>query len=178
MSNSTDPPTNQAARFTEVRQQPVTDDPAITGQLESTWKLSLPTEMPPRPAEGHATEGDGDDEGAFALLSHVQFAPVDEEQLPAGATRQVELHIDGPSVLLGSVRWIGTTSPLSVSLLLDGANLATGTGHSTAGNRGGSSLRARTTDGGHATLSVTNTSGATVMVRIVLGALDALLETR
>jgi hypothetical protein len=176
MHTSNDPPLGQAARITEVRQRPITDDPAVKGYLENTWTLKAPAEMPPQPPRVASTEDEGD--GAFALLSEVQFAPVVEAQLSPGARREVELQVSGPSVLLGAVRWIGTISPLNVSLLLNGSSLATGTSHSFAENRGGSILKARTTGGGHATLSVTNTSGATVTVRIVLGALDSLHETR
>src|SRR3990170_187172 len=156
-------PVDQSAQIVEFRQRPITDDPAVNGNLEDNWTLTVLAEMPPQPPGVSPTQG------AFALLSAVQFAPLVEVRLSPGARREVELQVGGSSVLLGSVRWIGTTSPLNVSLLLDGSSLATGTSHSFAANRGGSILNARTTGGGRATLSVTNTSGATVTVRIVLG---------
>ena len=163
-------PVAQAARMTEVRKRPITDDPAVKGHFEDTWTLRVPAAMPPQPPHIAPTKG------GFDLLSAVQFAPVVEVQMSPGARREVELQVSGPSVLLGTVRWIGTSSPLDTSLSLDGSSLATGTSHSFAENRGGSSLRARTSEGGHATLSVTNTSEATVKVKIVLGVLDSLHE--
>jgi hypothetical protein len=72
--------------------------------------------------------------------------------------------------LLGSARWIGTISPLNVTLSLDGATLATGKPYHFGADRGGADLNANTTAGGHATLSVQNTSGVRVKVRIVLAA--------
>jgi hypothetical protein len=164
-------PEVQAAQITEVSQHLITDDPVVKGQLEGTWTVRVPAEMPPQPAH---LEDPG--EGAFALLPEVQFAPVVEDQLPPGARREVELQVGGPSVLLGTVRWIGTNSPLETSLLLDGSSLAAGTSHGFAATRGGSTLRARTPGAGRATLSVTNTSEATVKVKIVLGALDSAHE--
>jgi hypothetical protein len=87
--------------------------------------------------------------------------------LAPGATRTVDLQLAGPSGLVGSARWIGTADALKVTIALGGSTLVTGTPYHVETNRGGSYLRARTTGGGHATLSVTNTSGVTVRVRIL-----------
>jgi hypothetical protein len=115
--------------------------------------------------------------GAFGLLSAVQFAPLVEVELVPDARREVELEVGGPSVLLGTVRWIGTSDPLETTLLLEGSSVATGSSHSFAPDRGGSILRARIAGGGRVMLAVTNASGATVRVKLVLGALDATHET-
>lgn len=165
-------PVGQAARITELHQHPIKDDPAVNGHLGDTWTLRVPAGMPPQPPDVDPTEG------AFALLSAVQFAPVVEDQLSPGASREAELQVGGPSVLLGTVRWIGTNRQLRTSLLLDRSSLETGTGYSFAENRGGSTKKARISGGGRVTLSVTNTSGATVKVKIVLGALDSLHEPK
>ena len=47
------------------------------------------------------------------------------EDLAPGATRKVEVQLGGPSGLTGLVRWIGTTSPLKVTVSLAGSALAT-----------------------------------------------------
>jgi len=156
----------------EVHQRPVTNDPAVNGKLGNNWTLKVPAKMPPRPQDGSPTQG------AFDLLSKVQFAPVVEVRLTPGATREVKLQVEAPSMLMGTVRWIGTTNPLNVSLLLDGSSLASGTSHGFLKDRGASNLQVRTATGGLATLSVTNTSGTTVKVRLVLGALDLIQEVR
>jgi hypothetical protein len=129
--------------------------------------LPVPPEMPRRAPHADPAHG------AFGLLSAVQFAPLVEVELAPDARREVELEVGGPSVLLGTVRWIGTSDPLETTLLLDGSTVATGSSHSFAADRGGSILRARIAGGERAVLAVTNTSGTTVKVKLVLGALDA-----
>ena len=153
----------------EVHQKPVTSDPAINGKLGNNWTVRAPASMPQRP------QPDPDEEH-LDFLSKAEFAPIVEARLTPGSTREVKLQIEAPSMLLGSVRWIGTTSPLNVSLLLDGARLASGTSHGYLKNRGATSLQVRTTSGGLATLSVTNTTQTAVKVKIVLGALDLVHE--
>ena len=84
--------------------------------------------------------------------------------------RAALLRIGVYAVLMGSAKWIGTVDVLGVTLSLDGTPLVRGDGYSIGANRGGSALKVETTAGGRATLTVTNTSGATVRVRIILGA--------
>jgi hypothetical protein len=163
-------PAGQSARTTERHQHPVTDDLAVMGNLGDRWTVPVPDEMPPPPPHVDPNEG------AFALLSAVRFAPVAEIQLSPGGRREVELQVAGSSVLLGTVRWIGTNSRLDTVLSLDGSSLATGSRHGSLDRRGGSVLGARTTGGGLAVLAVTNTSEVTVQAKIVLGALDAARE--
>jgi len=149
----------------------VTDDPATSGKLQKAWKLDLPGGMP---VEGGLREAgeEKEDSGAFASLHAVHFAPVVEEQLLPGAHRDVTLDVEGSSVLLGSAQWIGTNSPLSVTLSLNGAMLATGGGTGRGHDkRGKAVLKSKAAAPGLATLAVANTSGSTVIVRIILGAL-------
>jgi hypothetical protein len=95
------------------------------------------------------------------------LAPPVDQELPPGARRDVDLQIAGPSVLIGSVRWIGTLNPLTVTLSLGTSQLATGADYHFGSDRGGAFLRARTASAGVARLSVTNTSGVAVRVRIL-----------
>lgn len=156
---------------TESDQHPVRDDPAVNGQFVDSWSVTVPHGMPLQPA---ALVEPG--EGAFDLLPKVQFAPVVETQLSPGASHHVQLPVDSPSALLGKVRWIGTDGQLETRLSLNGSTLTTGTGYSFSGSRGGSSVTSRITAGGDVRLTVTNTSGATVKVKMVLGALDLVHE--
>jgi hypothetical protein len=162
-------PAGRPAQITERPQRPVTGDPAVMGRLGDRWTVPVPVGMPPSPP------GLDPNQGGFALLSAVQFAPLTEIQLPPGARHEVELAVAGSAVLLGTVRWIGTDNQLDTVLSLDGSSVATGSSLSTD-NRGRSVLGARTTGGGHATLAVTNTSDVAVQAKIVLGALDAFHE--
>jgi hypothetical protein len=158
-------PVDQSAKVVEFRQRPITDDPAVSGKLEPGFKLTPLPQTPPEPPDFDRREG------AFDLFPAVQFAPLVEEQLSAGATREIELQVGGAAALLGSVRWDGTSSPLNVTLSLDGASVGTASTYSIGTHRGGSVPIANTSAGGRVTLTVTNTSSVTVAVKMTLGAL-------
>ncbi len=156
-------PVSQFAQITEVRQRSVHDDPAIIGNFPDTWMAPGPTPLPP-PAPGDETEG-----GPDALLQ-MQFASVVEADVSPGAANQTQLQVSTSSILLGAVRWIGTTDALQASLTVDGSPVGTPSTLSVEPNRG-EALVSGSTTGGQAVLSVTNTSAVTVKVKIVLGAL-------
>lgn len=160
------PPSDQLAKVVEYRQRPITDDPAVSGKLDPGFKLTPPPQMPPAPPDVDRGKG------AFDLFSALQFAPLVEEELSTGATREIELQVGGAAVLLGSVRWDGTSSPLNVTLSLDGASVGTASTYSIGTHRGGSVPIANTSSGGRVTLTVTNTSSVTVTVKMALGALS------
>ena len=152
------------AQVTEMRQRSVTEDPAVMGNFPNNWQIEKPS-GPPMPAE--ESEIDEFQE----RLAKIQVAPVVLEDLAPGATRKVDLQLAGPCGLNGVVRWIGTISPLKVTVSLAGSPLATtGSTYHIGRDRGGSSLNAKTTAGGLATISVTNTSGVSVKLRIVFAA--------
>ena len=157
----TEPPqADQLAKVVEYRQRPITDDPAVSGKLDPGFKLTPPPQMPPP-----------DVDGAQNAFSSIQFAPLVEEQLSTGATREIELQVGGAAVLLGSVRWDGTSSPLNVTLSLNGASVGTASPYSIGTHRGGSVPIANTSAAGRVTLTVTNTSSVTVTIKMALGAL-------
>lgn len=158
-------PADSTVQVQETRQPSVRDDPAVAGNFPANWSVPGP---PPGPAGPP-------NKGAHGLLDQTLFAPFAELELAAGATHEVELQVAAASRLSASVRWIGTTDPLDVTLALDGAVLATGTPYQFATDRGGASLEVTTSGGGRATVTVTNTSGVTVTLRVVLGALDLAL---
>jgi len=136
------------------------------GDFPNGWLVTRPT--------APATPPDESELGEFReqYEQHgVLFAPTIEDELAPGATSAVDLPVTGPSVLSGAVRWVGAIGPLDVTVALDGSNLvATETTYHFGLDRGGSRLNAQTTAGGLATLSVKNTSGVTVKVRILLTA--------
>jgi hypothetical protein len=156
---------DRSVQVVERRQRPVTNDPALTGDFpKNGWQVAdgnrtSPPQLPP-----------GEDEVAeFAeLYKNTQAPKVLEEQLTPGATSSVDLQLTGPSDLSGSARWIGTTNALKVIIALDGSPLTAGTAYRIGNKKGGSYLQTRTNRAGHATLSVTNTSGVTVRARILL----------
>lgn len=144
----------------EHRQPSIKDDPAVTGNFPDGF--TIPT-LPEGPQESP-------DEGGPAWIEKMDYAPAAEVDLAPGVTKEVELQVASATVLTGSAQWIGTIAPLPVTLALDGTSLATGDAYSIGTDRGGSSVLAKSTAGGRATLSVTNTTDATVKVRLILGA--------
>jgi hypothetical protein len=158
-----------AAAIDEMRQLGVTADSAMTGHFPNGWAVGRP-KAPPTPA-------DESEVGEFREQydeNKVHFAPTVEESLAPGASETVELPLAGPSGLSASVRWVGTINPPDVSLALNGSKLAaTGTTYHFGPNRGGSLLNVRTTAGGRATITVTNSSNARMKVRIVFTATNA-----
>jgi hypothetical protein len=156
---------DQSVRLSEMRQRSVTEDPAVKGEFPKGWLVAdaganLPSPSPDESELAHFV----------AMFRNVRAPQIVEEDLSPGATRTVDLQIAGRSALSGSARWVGTVKPLSVIIALNGSTLATGTTYRVGSNRGGSYLKAQTTGGGLATMSVTNTSGVTAKVRIVFTA--------
>jgi hypothetical protein len=156
----------KSAQVDERLQRSATDDPAVTGHFPNGWAVERPNAAPTPTKESELGEFQEQyrDHG-------VLFAPTIEENLKPGGTGTVELPVAGPSGLSASVRWVGTIDPVEVTLALDGSKLATtGTTYHFGLDRGGSLLNARTTSGGRATITVTNTSDVTIKVRIVFTA--------
>ena len=157
---------DQSVRVTEKHQPSVVKDPAVKGEISNGWLV--PGAGPSLP---QATPTESDLLEWVKLFKNTQAPQVFEEDLSPGTTRSVQLKIPGPSGLFGSARWVGTISrPLAVRIALNGLTLTTGTAYHVGRNRGGSFLQARTTAGGLATMSVTNTSASTIKVRIVFTA--------
>ena len=156
---------DQSVQVVEKRQRSVTADPAVKGEFAKGWLVphagaGLPQ---PTPTESETLEW-------VKLFKNTQALRVVEQNLSPGARRTVQLQIAGPSGLFGSARWAGAIRPLGVIIALNRSTLATGTTYHVGSNRGGSYLQTRTKTGGLATMSVTNTSGVTVKVRIVFTA--------
>jgi hypothetical protein len=156
-------PVEPLAQITETHQPSTRDDPAVTGNFPDGWTIAgLPSGPLGTPNPGETGAPDG--------VEKINYAPLAEVELAPGATQEVDLQAAGPSLLIGSAKWIGTTDSLSVTLGFNGASVATGDGFSIGTDRGGSVVRAQTTAGGQVSLLVANTSAVKVKVRIILGA--------
>ena len=128
-------PVELSAQIDEVLQRSVTEDPAAMGDFPNGWLVERP-DAPPTPPDGSEIEEFKEQ------WANTKFAPVIEEDLLPGASRTVEVQVAGPSGLSGSVRWIGTASPLDVALVLDGSILAaTGNAFQSGSTRGGTLLK-------------------------------------
>lgn len=150
-------PVDALAEIRELRQPSILNDPAVTGNFPAGWTVG----PPPQPL---APAGDQEE------ISQIQLAPVVEEDLAPGASREVVWDVAGPAGLSASVRWVGTRDPLQVSMSLNDTALATGDSYAYGQDRGGSYIKALGNTGGRVTLTVVNTSSATVRVKIALGA--------
>jgi hypothetical protein len=155
-------PKKPPAQVEEMRQRSVTEDPAVRGDFPNDWLVptagaGLPT-TPPEASEIQEF---------YELYEHTKTPGLVKADLAPGATHTVSIPVSGPSGLAGSAKWIGTVSPLNVTIALDGSTLATGTPYHYGRDRGGSYVRTTTTAGGLATISVTNSSGVPVKVSIV-----------
>jgi cytoskeletal protein RodZ len=155
-------PKKPPAQVEEMRQRSVTEDPAVRGEVPNDWLVPDAGAGLPHtpPAASEILE-------FYELFEKTRTPGLVEAELAPGATRTVSLQVSGPSGVAASVKWIGTTSPLTVTLALNGATLATGTAYHYGRDKGGSYVRTTTTAGGLATVSATNTSSATVKVNIV-----------
>jgi hypothetical protein len=155
-------PTKPPAQVEEMRQRSVTEDPAVRGEFPNDWRVpDAGAGLPHTPQEASEILE------FYELFEKTRTPGLVEAELAPGATRTVSLQVPGPSGLAGSAKWIGTTSPLNVTIALDGSTMATGTAYRYGLNRGGSYLRTQTTAGGLATMSVNNASDVTVKVSIV-----------
>jgi hypothetical protein len=150
------------AQVEEVRQRSVTEDPAVRGDFPDDWLVPDAGAGLPHPPQESSEIPE-----FFELYEHTRTPGLVQADLSPGATKTVSMPVPGPSGLAAAARWIGTISPLDVTLALEGATRATGTAYHYGKNRGGSYLHAKTTAGGLASVSVTNSTGVPVKVRIV-----------
>lgn len=149
----------------ERMQRSVTDDPNVLGNFPNDWVIpGAGAGLPEAPA----------DDLEFAefqeKFENTRVPEIVQEDLAPGATRTVTLQLAGPAGLAGQVQWIGTTDPLAVTIALDGATLVTGTAWQMGHDRGGSYVNTQAAAAGLASISITNTSNVTVIVKIIFGA--------
>ena len=151
-------PTETSGDVTEIRQHfRAADDPAVLGRFPANWTVG------PAPDPADLTNEPEERTG-------VSFAPIVEEDLPPGATRELELALSGPSGVTGSVRWSGTVAPLDVFLTADGAQAVPGKPYSYGTDRGGSYLESFASEGGTVKLIVSNPTDVDVRIKMALGA--------
>jgi hypothetical protein len=168
---------DSSARLEERRERSVTEDPAVKGETPDGWLVpatestavrQAPAKMAARTQE-RSEEPKGSEIAEFVeRFKNTKALKIFQGELLPGTSRGVEVQLTGPSVLAGSVQWIGTAAAMKVTIAVNASPLATGTAYRLGTNRGGSYLTAQTPVGGRATMAVTNTSNANVRVRIML----------
>jgi hypothetical protein len=146
--------------LTETRQPAARDNVAVTGKF--------PAEFPIGPPPASAASGSPAPQDDAEKDFEIEGAPPVEKDLEPGASAELVKHVAGAHGFLGSVRWIGTAGALRVKLSLNGSTLAAGKTYALGGNRGGANVSGVANTAGDVKLSVTNTSGVRVKVRLIL----------
>lgn len=165
-----------SARLEERRERSVTEDPAVRGETPDGWlvpAVSAGAQQATAKAASGGPERSEDPAGSeiaeFVERFHNTKPPeIFQGDLAPGASHAVDIQLTGPSGLAGSAQWIGTDAAMKVTIAVNASPLATGTAYRLGSNRGGCYLTAQTPVGGRATMAITNTSSASVTVRIML----------
>ncbi|HEX2460466.1 MAG TPA: hypothetical protein VHJ58_10000 [Vicinamibacterales bacterium] len=148
-------------RIVEMRQPSAEQNAAVTGKIARGWDLGNPPEV----AGGKRPDPPGEIDERVEIDS----VPLVERDLPPGATAELRTRVKRPAGLAGSARWIGTATPLPLTLSLNGSPVATGKAYALGTTRGGSDVGAVAKTASNVKLSVTNTSKVRVKVRLTLG---------
>lgn len=151
-----------SAQVEEQRQRSVTDDPAFRGEFPNDWTI------PDAGAGLDVATNDEDEQQEFEDRFRNATSPgLLEDDLAPGQSRAMEIPIAGASGLAASARWIGTSEPLELTLLLDGNSLATGELYQMGPTRGGAYAQTQTDTGGLVSAVLKNTTDITVRIRLV-----------
>jgi hypothetical protein len=171
------PVVDSSARLEERQERSVTEDPAVKGETPDGWLVppignaavgQAPAKTASRPQE-RSEEPKGSEIAEFVeRFKNTKPPKIFQGELAPGASHAVDMQLTGPSGLAGSAQWIGTAAPMKVTIAVNASPLLTGTAYRLGTNRGGSYLKTQTPVGGHATMAITNTSNASVKVRIML----------
>lgn len=155
-------PSEPSATVTELSQGVPPQTATVPGNPK-TWLVPAPN-LPVLPEDESEAE-----EFTESYENHsLQFLPVVEQALAAGATHSVSLPLTRPLGLCAYAQWIGTNELLKSSIDLDGAILANGTPYAVGTDRGGTLIQVMAPADGLATFSVTNTTTAAIQVRMAL----------
>jgi len=157
----------------ERRERSVTEDPAVMGEVPAGWPSPQQAPAPgqQRPPEQKTSPEAGDENEIQEFSERFKDARsphVFEADLPPGATFGIQMPLEGPAGLAGSVKWIGTADPLKATIALNGVPLATPHAFKVGARSGSASVQAQATVGGRATLTVTNTSKVKVRATVLL----------
>jgi hypothetical protein len=159
------PCADPTVKIEERRERSVTEDPAVIGNVPT----GLVQKGPPRTGSVQVEPGEENELDEFAERFHKSHAPkIVVAELAPGASSSVDLALLGASGLAASTEWVGTADPLKAVIAVNGASIATGSTYRIGPSSGGSIFDAQVPGGGHASLTVTNTSSVKVQVRLML----------
>ena len=157
-------PPRPPVQVIETRQPAAAEDRAVRGVFPETFVVKPPRETGrSRPPDEDPNEGEAEER--FDL----KFAPFVRRELAPGASAELKVVVGKKTGLAGSVRWIGTSSPLTVVLSVNGSSLTPGRSYAIGKDRGGMDLGGVAESAGEAKLTVKNTSNTRVKVLLNLG---------
>lgn len=172
------PVVDSSARLEERRERSVTEDPAVKGETPDGWLVppiadpatrQYPPAKSAAPPQRHLVDPNDPEIAEFVeLFKNTKPPKIFQGDLPPGSSHAVDMLLTGPSGLTGSAQWIGSSAPMKVTIAVNALPLGSGKAYALGTNRGGSYLKVQTPVGGHATMAITNTSNASVKVRIML----------
>ena len=169
---------DSSVRLEERRERSVTEDPAVRGETPDGWLVPpiadpATRQYPPAkaaagPQKHHVDLNDPEIAEFVERFKKTKPPQIFQGDLLPGASHAVDIVLTGPSGLTGSAQWIGSSAPMKVTIAVNASPLGLGKAYALGTNRGGSYLKVQTPVGGHATMAITNTSNASVKVRIML----------
>jgi hypothetical protein len=119
----------------------------------------------------HAPPPGKEPSGGHALFEETQWEPVEEIQLAAGASRDFQVPVEAPALLLVHASWTGTGVPPTVRVARGGNVLATGSPTPVPPNQGSVLARARIDASGHVTVTFANPGPDPASLRVAVGVL-------
>jgi hypothetical protein len=151
-------------KVNELRQPAAKDNPAVKGTFPNDFRLAQPAQPRERPPSKPRAGEEGEEE-----RFNIESQPTVIKTLAPRASADLRIRVSPRTGLAGSVRWIGTSAPLSVTISLGRSRLATGKTYALGANRGGADVGAVAQNAGEVRLVVTNTSNVRVKVSLSLG---------
>jgi hypothetical protein len=164
-SQTPSPCADPSLRIEERRERSVTEDPAVMGDVPT----GMVRNGPPATGSVQVDPLEENELDEFAKRFEKSRAPkILETELAPGASGSVDLALLGASGLSASTEWVGTATALKAVIAVNGTPIATGSAYRIGPRSGGSLFDADAPGGGHASLTVTNTSSVKVQVRLLL----------
>jgi len=157
-----------AVKVNELRQPAAKDNPAVKGTFPNDFRLRQPVQPRERPTVKPSAGEDGEEE-----RFNIEAPTTVVKNLAPGASADLRTRVSQRAGLAGSVKWIGTSAPLSVTMSLNGSRLASGKTYALGTNHGGADVGAVAQSAGEVRLLVTNTSNVRVKVSLSLGIVRA-----
>jgi hypothetical protein len=133
-------------------------DPAVHGVLDPATLA-------------HGPPQDEEPSGGHDLFEETRWEPVEEIQLPAGATRDFRVSVGARALVLVHAAWKGAAVPPTVRIARGGKVLATGSPTPVPPDQGSVLAQARVEAAGQVTVTLANPGPHAAYLRVAVGVL-------